>query len=152
MRRGPFFPILDCEARREFMDRGSWSASVRARGPAGSGTSAPCLSAAGQLAIRVTHRTTTVLRAIEAQPGASNREVMRLAGPIDEGQLSKLLCRLYERGSIELKQALQKCRSKHAHQQRVACEHAARRTYATTKRTSKRTTGKHTNSTRGSRP
>ena len=54
-----------------------------------------------ELPIRVTHRTTQVLRAIAAAPGVSNRDIAREAGPIDQGQLSNLLTRLAERGLIE---------------------------------------------------
>ena len=53
------------------------------------------------LPIRVTHRTTQVLRALAQTPGASNRELAQDAGPVDEGQLSKLLTRLAERGLVE---------------------------------------------------
>jgi hypothetical protein len=53
------------------------------------------------LPIRVTHRTTLVLRAIAQAPCASNRKIAQAAGPIDEGQLSKLLTRLTERGLVE---------------------------------------------------
>jgi hypothetical protein len=62
---------------------------------------APTRPVPGRLPIRVTHRTTLVLHAIAQAPCASNREIMRAAGPIDEGQLSKLLGRLAERGLIE---------------------------------------------------
>jgi len=53
------------------------------------------------LPIRVTHRTTQVLRALAQTPGASNRELAQAAGPVDEGQLSKLLRRLAGRGLVE---------------------------------------------------
>jgi hypothetical protein len=48
-----------------------------------------------------TRRTRLVLRAIAASPRSSNREVARAAGLVDEGQASKLLRRLSERGLIE---------------------------------------------------
>jgi hypothetical protein len=50
--------------------------------------------------VRLTYRTTRVLRAIADYPGASNREVADRAGIVDQGQVSKLLNRLYARGLI----------------------------------------------------
>ncbi len=50
---------------------------------------------------RLTYRTTRVLEAIADYPGASNREVAERAGIVDQGQVSKLLCRLEARGMIE---------------------------------------------------
>ncbi len=50
--------------------------------------------------VRLTYRTTRVLRAIADYPGASNREVADRAGIVDQGQVSKLLNRLYRRGLI----------------------------------------------------
>jgi AcrR family transcriptional regulator len=44
--------------------------------------------------VRLTYRTTRVLGAIAAYPGASNREVADRAGIVDQGQVSKLLARL----------------------------------------------------------
>ncbi len=52
-------------------------------------------------AIRVTQRTALVLRAIGASPRSSNREIAAAAGLTDEGQTSKLLRRLHQRGLIE---------------------------------------------------
>lgn len=46
------------------------------------------------LGIRLTYRTTRVLTAIAARPGASNREVADAAGVRDPAQISKLLRRL----------------------------------------------------------
>jgi AcrR family transcriptional regulator len=46
------------------------------------------------LPMRVTYRTVRVLLAVDERPGASNREVSRLAGVGDQGQMSKLLRRL----------------------------------------------------------
>jgi AcrR family transcriptional regulator len=46
------------------------------------------------LPMRVTYRTVRVLLAVDEHPGASNREVARLAGVGDQGQISKLLRRL----------------------------------------------------------
>ncbi len=54
-----------------------------------------------RLPVRPTHRTMLVLRAITAAPGSSNRRVAQIAGLGDEGQASKLLSRLQERGVIE---------------------------------------------------
>jgi AcrR family transcriptional regulator len=50
--------------------------------------------------LRITDRTALVLTAIADYPGASNREVADRAGVIDQGQISKLLSRLQERGLI----------------------------------------------------
>jgi IclR helix-turn-helix domain len=55
----------------------------------------------GQLPTRVTRRTLLVLDAIAGAPGASNREVACGAGLSDEGQTSRLLGRLRERGLVE---------------------------------------------------
>jgi IclR helix-turn-helix domain len=48
-----------------------------------------------------TRRTRLVLRAIASSPRSSNREVAQAAGLSDEGQTSRLLHRLVERGLIE---------------------------------------------------
>jgi hypothetical protein len=56
---------------------------------------------AAGLPIRVTHRTTLVLRAIMRSPYSNNRELAEAAGLIDEGQTSKLLARLQQRGVIK---------------------------------------------------
>jgi IclR helix-turn-helix domain len=53
-----------------------------------------------RLAIRVTRRTLLVLGAIGRAPGSSNRRVAELAGLSDEGQTSRLLARLAERGLV----------------------------------------------------
>jgi AcrR family transcriptional regulator len=50
--------------------------------------------------VRLTYRTTRVLRAIADYPGASNREVADRAEIVDQGQVSKLLSRLQARGLI----------------------------------------------------
>ena len=50
---------------------------------------------------RNTRRSTLVLRAIASQPRSSNREIAASAGLVDEGQTSRLLRRLKERGLIE---------------------------------------------------
>jgi AcrR family transcriptional regulator len=49
---------------------------------------------------RLTYRTERVLSAIATYPGASNREVADRAGIVDQGQVSKLLNRLQDRGLI----------------------------------------------------
>ena len=54
-----------------------------------------------RLPVRPTHRTMLVLRAIAAAPCSSNRQIAQIAGLSDEGQTSKLLWRLSERGVIE---------------------------------------------------
>jgi AcrR family transcriptional regulator len=56
--------------------------------PSGSGNTL------ASLRLRVTYRTVQVLAAIEQSPGASNREVAKLSGIKDAGQISKLLARL----------------------------------------------------------
>jgi AcrR family transcriptional regulator len=58
-------------------------------------------SPSGELPILFTHRTTQVLRAIASSPRSSNADIARAAGLIDEGQMSKLLKRLEQRGLIE---------------------------------------------------
>ncbi len=54
-----------------------------------------------RLPVRATHRTMLVLRAIAAAPCSSNRQIAQSAGLSDEGQTSKLLARLAQRGVIE---------------------------------------------------
>ena len=51
--------------------------------------------------MRPTYRTTRVLSAIAASPRSSNREIADAAGLRDEGQTSKLLSRLEQRGLVE---------------------------------------------------
>jgi AcrR family transcriptional regulator/DNA-binding MarR family transcriptional regulator len=53
------------------------------------------------LNMRLTLRTVTVLRAVGARPGASNRQLAIAAGVVDQGQISKLLMRLERLGLIE---------------------------------------------------
>jgi predicted HTH transcriptional regulator len=53
------------------------------------------------LNMRLTYRTMRVLAAVAEQPGASNREIAEHAEIIDQGQVSKLLSRLSERGLVE---------------------------------------------------
>jgi DNA-binding MarR family transcriptional regulator len=53
------------------------------------------------LPVRATYRTTRVLCAIAEAPRSNNREIADAAGLRDEGQTSKLLSRLEQRGLIE---------------------------------------------------
>jgi AcrR family transcriptional regulator len=53
------------------------------------------------LPMRVTGRTLLVIKAIDEQPGANNREVSEWAGISDQGQMSKLLARLAKLGLVE---------------------------------------------------
>jgi hypothetical protein len=55
---------------------------------------------AQRLPIRTTYRTTRVLSAIGDSPGLSNRAIAETAGLADEGQTSKLLRRLEQRGLV----------------------------------------------------
>jgi hypothetical protein len=67
-----------------------------------SGTPAPFEErGAGGRRLYATRRTRLVLRAIASAPRSSNREIAQAAGLVDEGQASKLLRRLAERGLIE---------------------------------------------------
>jgi AcrR family transcriptional regulator len=52
------------------------------------------------LDMRLTYRTLRVLSAIATDPGASNRSVANAAGVHDQGQISKLLCRLERLGLV----------------------------------------------------
>jgi hypothetical protein len=56
---------------------------------------------AGGRRLYATRRTRLVLGAIASSPRSSNREIAAAAGLVDEGQTSKLLRRLAERGLIE---------------------------------------------------
>jgi chromosome segregation and condensation protein ScpB len=51
--------------------------------------------------MRLTYRTVRVLLAIASQPDSSNRQVATAAGIADQGQISKLLARLYTLGLIQ---------------------------------------------------
>jgi DNA-binding MarR family transcriptional regulator len=62
---------------------------------------ARAISDAAELPVRLTHRTTLVLRAIAQTPYLNNREIAKAAGLVDEGQTSKLLTRLERSGVIE---------------------------------------------------
>lgn len=85
-------PYLGAGAARRELQR-----HVPARKRAG----APPEDVLKALEIRVTYRTMSVLMAIAENPGASNRQVARIAGVDDQGQISKLLSRLQQRGLIE---------------------------------------------------
>ena len=54
-----------------------------------------------RLPVRVTYRTTRVLDAVGESPGLSNRDIAEAAGLADEGQTSRLLRRLEERGLVQ---------------------------------------------------
>ncbi len=68
----------------------------RARRPA-----APRIDPLRELDMRLTYRTVRVLLAIASQPASSNRQVATAAGIADQGQISKLLARLYALGLIQ---------------------------------------------------
>jgi AcrR family transcriptional regulator/DNA-binding MarR family transcriptional regulator len=53
------------------------------------------------LPMRITYRTLLVLSTVGDMPGASNRQIADAAGIVDQGQISKLLGRLQNRGLIE---------------------------------------------------
>ncbi len=53
------------------------------------------------LPVRATYRTIRVLNAIAGRPRSNNREIADAAGLRDEGQTSKLLSRLEQRGLVE---------------------------------------------------
>ena len=53
------------------------------------------------LPVRPTYRTTRVLEAVSASPRSNNREIADAAGLRDQGQTSKLLSRLEQRGLVE---------------------------------------------------
>jgi DNA-binding MarR family transcriptional regulator len=74
------------------------SANMNAQGT-GAATSAG--SQLQRLPVRVTYRTTRVLAAIGDSPGLSNRDIAESAGLTDEGQTSRLLRRLEQRGLVE---------------------------------------------------
>jgi hypothetical protein len=66
-------------------------------------TSYATVDAGGELGlpVRATYRTMRVLDAIGARPRSNNREIADAAGVRDEGQTSKLLSRLEQRGLLE---------------------------------------------------
>ena len=53
---------------------------------------------AGGCGLRLTYRTLAVLQVIAAEPGLSNKQIGERAGIVDQGQISRLLARLCERG------------------------------------------------------
>ncbi|MGA9285294.1 MAG: TetR/AcrR family transcriptional regulator [Solirubrobacteraceae bacterium] len=61
----------------------------------------PVANPFGDLPIRFTYRTARTIAVIAENPGASNRVVGEQAGIADQGQISKLLSRLYRHGLIE---------------------------------------------------
>jgi AcrR family transcriptional regulator/DNA-binding MarR family transcriptional regulator len=61
----------------------------------------PVRNPLGGLELRLTYRTIRVLVAVGERPGSSNRDVGRLAGIDDQGQISKLLARLERVGLVE---------------------------------------------------
>ena len=86
-------------ARAELEGRASSGARASVSEPEGARVRE--ISRSARLPIRVTHRTTLVLRAIARAPYSNNREVAQAAGLVDEGQTSKLLARLERKGVIE---------------------------------------------------
>ena len=54
-----------------------------------------------ELQIRLTYRTVSVLMALGAHPGASNRQIGDASGVADQGQISKLLHRLARLGLVD---------------------------------------------------
>jgi hypothetical protein len=65
------------------------------------GTANDVKGEAQQLPVRTTYRTTRVLDAIGDSPGLSNRDIADAAGLTDEGQTSRLLRRLEQRGLVQ---------------------------------------------------
>ncbi len=53
------------------------------------------------LDVRLTYRTLAVLGIIASEPGLSNRHIAGRAGIVDQGQISRLLTRLCDRGLLE---------------------------------------------------
>jgi AcrR family transcriptional regulator len=85
-----------------YLGPGAARKELSASAPPNERASAPPQNHALQgLGIRVTYRTMRVLAAIGESPGASNRLVGQTAGLTDQGQISKLLHRLQQRGLIE---------------------------------------------------
>jgi AcrR family transcriptional regulator len=95
--------------RRRPGPRGSRAAAVRGggsvRGERGLLSGVVVSDPLADLPMRVTYRTLLVLHAIDAAPGASNREIGRGAGLSDQGQISKLLARLQSLRLIENRSA-----------------------------------------------
>ena len=98
--RGPLVelaPALLSFIVTSYLGRAAASKALMRRSPGGD--RAPL--DATQRPIRATARTMMVLGAITQVPLSSNREIAEAAGLADEGQASKLLGRLEERGLIE---------------------------------------------------
>lgn len=89
-------PYLGAGAARRELDRPPPRPQVIS--PSGAESPGDPLEPAGHT--RLTYRTMRVLSAIAEYPGASNREVADRAGIVDQGQVSKLLNRLHERGLV----------------------------------------------------
>jgi AcrR family transcriptional regulator len=81
--------VARSELARRSASAGGAPTAPRSRGPASRVS-----------AVRVTARTARVLSVIARSPGISNRSVAKLAGDIDEGQISRLLARLSTVGLI----------------------------------------------------
>jgi AcrR family transcriptional regulator/DNA-binding MarR family transcriptional regulator len=90
---GPVAANTELEGRSSVNDHATGSTRVPSREAE--------LARAVSLPIRVTHRTTMVLRAIAQAPYSNNREIADAAELTDEGQTSKLLARLERHGIIE---------------------------------------------------
>jgi AcrR family transcriptional regulator len=89
-------PYLGPSAARKARAASSGPASIpRAPGPPQTGDPLRGLQ------MRLTYRTVQVLVALNARPGASNREIAYAAEISDQGQISKLLWRLARLGLIE---------------------------------------------------
>jgi AcrR family transcriptional regulator len=69
------------------------------------GPSSQPLGAASPVDYRLTARTQMALAAVAASPGLNNREVSEMVGLSDQGQISRMMRRLAERGLIEDTQA-----------------------------------------------
>jgi AcrR family transcriptional regulator len=90
-------PYLGPAAARREQSRPAPATATSAVGPRGAGAGDPQQG----LPMRLTYRTMRVLGCIQAQPGASNRQVAEGAGVQDQGQISKLLRRLKRLGLLE---------------------------------------------------
>src|SRR5207245_1323323 len=91
-------PYLGPVAARRELERSAPPAAITSNGHA---RKQPAGDPFKDLPIRITFRTALVLATIAAQPGASNKDVGKLAGVADQGQMSKLLGRLEGSGLIE---------------------------------------------------
>ena len=91
-------PFLGAAAARQELDRPT---PKRPQPSPERRAAAPGANPLDGLPMRLTYRTICVLRAIAAEPGASNRRVGAMSGIVDQGQISKLLARLGRLGLIE---------------------------------------------------